>query len=252
MIAVGGRAPDFTLQDQFSRRIGLDRFSGRRHVMLLFYALDFTPTCSTEVPGLEAARDRLRAANTQVLGVSVDSIYCHANWAMSLGGISFPLLSDFHPKGEMAASYGLYLEQKGITDRATVVIDADGIVRHASSVTPDGKRDIGELATICEEVNDAHENTLETLPPAPGLEEDTTLFIRSNCMSSANAMAALTNLHIDSIPVHNVSENEGALYDLIAIAGTGKAPCLVVGGRPRHETAEITAYLAGRVTRIGR
>ena len=141
---------------------------------------------------MEASLDRFRAANTQVLGVSVDSIFCHANWAMHLGGISFPLLADFHPKGAMAASYGLYLEQIGITDRATVIIDADGIVRHASSVTPDGKRDINELATLCEEINEAHENTLETLPPAPGLEEDTTLFIRSNCMFSTNAMAALS------------------------------------------------------------
>jgi hypothetical protein len=200
---------------------------------------------------VEASLGRFRAANTQVLGVSVDSIYCHANWAMSLGGISFPLLADFHPKGAMAASYGLYLEQMGIADRATVIIDADGIVRHASSVTPDGKRDIDGLATLCEEINDAHENTLETLPPAPGIEDDTVLFIRSNCMFSTNAMAALSNLHIDSIPVHNVSENEGALYDLVAIAGKGQAPCLVVGGRPRHEAADIIAYLAGRVTGIG-
>jgi hypothetical protein len=200
---------------------------------------------------VEASLDRFRTANTQVLGVSVDSIYCHANWAMSLGGISFPLLADFHPKGAVASSYGLYLEQKGITDRATVIIDADGIVRHASSVTPEGKRDIDELITLCEEINDAHENTLETFPDAPGLEADTTLFIRSNCMFSTNAMAALGNLHIDSIPVRNVSENDAAFYDLVAIAGKGQAPCLVVGGKPRHEAADIITYLAGRVTQIG-
>jgi hypothetical protein len=199
---------------------------------------------------VEASLDRFRTANTQVLGVSVDSIYCHANWAMSLGGISFPLLADFHPKGAMASSYGLYLEQKGITDRATVIIDADGIVRHASSVTPEGKRDIDELVTLCRQINDAHENTLETFPDAPGLESDTTLFIRSNCMFSTNAIAALGNLRIDSIPVRNVSENEAAFYDLVAITGKGEAPCLVVGGKPRHEAVDIITYLAGRVTEI--
>ena len=200
---------------------------------------------------MEASLDRFRAANTQVLGVSVDSIYCHANWAMSLGGISFPLLADFHPKGAMASSFGLYLEDKGITDRATVIIDADGVVRHVSSVTPAGKRDIGELASLCEEINETHENTLETFPDAPGLEDDTVLFIRSNCMFSTNAMAALGNLHIDSIPVRNVSENEAAFLDLVAIAGKGQAPCLVVDGKPRHEAADIITYLAERVTEIG-
>jgi len=200
---------------------------------------------------VEALLNRFRAANTQVLGVSVDSIYCHANWAMSLGGISFPLLADFHPKGAVASSYGLYLEQAGITDRATVLIDADGIVRHASSVTPDGKRDIAELATLCEEINEAHENTLKTFPNPPGLEEDTVLFIRSNCMFSTNAMAALGNLRIDSIPVRNVTEDAAALDELVAIAGKGQAPCLVVGGKPRHEAADIITYLAGRVTEIG-
>jgi hypothetical protein len=200
---------------------------------------------------VEASLDRFRAANTQVLGVSVDSIYCHANWAMSLGGISFPLLADFHPKGAVASSYGLFLEQTGITDRATVLIDADGVVRHASSVTPDGKRDIAELAALCEEVNEAHETTLKTFPNPPGLEEDTVLFIRSNCMFSTNAMAALGNLRIDSIPVRNVTEDEAALDELVAIAGKGQAPCLVVGGKPRHEAADIITYLAGRVTEIG-
>ena len=200
---------------------------------------------------MEASLDRFRAANTQVLGVSVDSIYCHANWAMSLGGISFPLLADFHPKGAMASSYGLYLEDKGITDRATVIIDADGVVRHVSSVTPAGKRDIGELATLCKEINDVHENTLKTFPDPPGLEDDTVLFVRSNCMFSTNAMAALGNLHIDSIPVRNVSEDAAAHDDLVAIAGKGQAPCLVVGGRPRHEAADIITYLADRVSEIG-
>ena len=144
---------------------------------------------------MEALQERFLAANTQVLGVSIDSIYCHINWAMSLGGISFPLLADFHPKGGAAASFGLYLEEAGITDRATVVIDADGVVRHISSVTPSGKRDIAELAALCEGVNEAHESTLKSFPDPPGLEADTVLFVRSNCMFSTNAVAALGNDH---------------------------------------------------------
>ena len=199
---------------------------------------------------MEALQERFIAANTQVLGVSVDSIYCHLNWAMSLGGISFPLLADFHPKGAAAASYGLYLEAAGITDRATVIIDADGVVRHISSVTPSGKRDIAELAALCEGVNQAHESTLKSFPDPTGLEPDTALFVRSNCIFSTNAVAALGNLHIDTIPVRNVSEDPAALADLEALAGKGQAPCLVVGNTTMHEAADIMKYLADRTPDI--
>lgn len=195
--------------------------------------------------------DRFLAANTQVLGVSVDSLYCHGNWALGLGGVSFPLLADFHPKGAVAKSYGLYLEEPGITDRATVIIDADGIVHHISSVGPGGKRDIAELAALCEGVNNAYQGSLEAFAEAPGLEADTKLYIRSNCMFSTNAMGALHNLHItDQIPVSNVSEDSAALDELVGIAGKGQAPCLVVGGAPKHESADIITYLAKRVSEL--
>jgi len=62
------------------------------------------------VPGLEALKNEFKTCDTQVLGVSVDSRFCHDNWAKSLGGISFPLLQNFHPKGEPAKKYGVYLE----------------------------------------------------------------------------------------------------------------------------------------------
>ena len=118
---------------------------------------------------MEQLLPRFRAAHTQVLGISVDSVYSHANWARDLGGISFPLLADFHPKGAVAAAYGLYLEDKGIDDRATVIIDASGRVRHASSVTPSGERNIEELAQLCQEVDEAFDGKLKDFPEPPGL-----------------------------------------------------------------------------------
>ena len=66
-----------------------------------------------------------------------------------MGGVSLPLLADFHPKGAVAQAYGLYLPEKGITDRATVIIDADGTIRHISSVTPAGQRDMQALLGEC-------------------------------------------------------------------------------------------------------
>lgn len=98
-----------------------------------------------EIPGLNSLREKFAAIDTQVLGISVDSKFCHKAWANGFGGIQFPLLADFHPKGGVAASYGLWLEDKGITDRATVLIGKDGRVKWAESVGPGGARVPGDL-----------------------------------------------------------------------------------------------------------
>jgi len=106
------------------------------------------------MPDIEKNLDAFKAADTQVLSISVDSKYSHDNWAsISLGGISYPLLADFHPKGKVATSYGLYLEEKGITDRATVVIDKQGIVKYVQSVGVGGLRKAEDLLKICQDIN---------------------------------------------------------------------------------------------------
>ena len=96
---------------------------------------------------------RFSAANTTIVGVSVDSQYCHKAWADSLGGVTMPLLADFHPKGATAKAFGVWVEEHGITDRATVIVDKTGVIRHHSSVGIPGKRDLGEIAGLCEGVN---------------------------------------------------------------------------------------------------
>ena len=101
---------------------------------------------------MEQLLPRFRSAHTQVLGVSVDSIYCHANWAAGMGGISFPLLADFHPKGAVADKYGLYLSERGITARAVVVIDKEGVVRFVKQydipTVPDTKEIVAAVQAL--------------------------------------------------------------------------------------------------------
>jgi alkyl hydroperoxide reductase subunit AhpC len=87
-----------------------------------------------------------------VLGVSVDSKFCHKAWADTFGGIDFPLLADFHPKGAVAQKFGLWLEDAGITDRATVLIGKDGKVLWSESVGPGGARVPGDLLAKVEEL----------------------------------------------------------------------------------------------------
>jgi len=96
--------------------------------------------------------DRFNEVDTQVLGVSIDSKHSHKNWAESLGGVSYPLLQDFHPKGSMATSYGTYLEDKGFTARSTVIVDKQGLVQY--SVMASGERVISELLVECKKVNE--------------------------------------------------------------------------------------------------
>jgi alkyl hydroperoxide reductase subunit AhpC len=87
-----------------------------------------------------------------VLGISVDSKYCHKAWAQGFSGIAYPLLSDFHPKGAVAESYGLMLADKGITDRATVLVGKDGKVKWVESVGPAGARQPGQLLAKVKEL----------------------------------------------------------------------------------------------------
>jgi len=69
--------------------------------------------------------------DAQVVGISVDSVPSHAAFAKSIGGIErYPLLADFHPKGEVSKKYGVFIDEKGHCERAIVVVDKQGIVRY--------------------------------------------------------------------------------------------------------------------------
>lgn len=181
------------------------------------------------------------------MGISVDSKFSHAAWAADLGGVRFPLLADFHPKGAVAKSMGLYLEAAGITDRATVILDAGGTVRYAASVGPGGKRDIEALVAAAEAVDAAWEG--EELPAAgrhaPGLTDDAVLYVRDNCAFSRWALAAHKNLGLNT-PVRNVSQDPTALDELIRVGGRGQAPALVVDGHALYESSDII----GRLTEL--
>jgi len=99
----------------------------------------------------EREQERFRAHDAQVVGVSTDSRYANAAWAEKLGGISYPLLSDFYPHGAVAERYGV-LHEKGMPERAIVIVDKDGIVRyidvHMLLEVPDEAAIFEELAKL--------------------------------------------------------------------------------------------------------
>ena len=89
-------------------------------------------------------------AGAKVIGISVDSKWALNAFKAALGADGVTFLADFHPKGEVARLYGVWLEQAGIAGRATFVIDADGVIRDVDEVvpaeTPDADRLIASLA----------------------------------------------------------------------------------------------------------
>ena len=83
------------------------------------------------MPSYEAESADFERYDAQVLGISVDSIPSHIAFAKSIGGITtYPLLADFHPKGEVSKKYGVWIEDKGICERANLIVDKQGIIRY--------------------------------------------------------------------------------------------------------------------------
>jgi mycoredoxin-dependent peroxiredoxin len=122
---VGAPAPEFTLKDQTQQEVSLTSFRGKKRVVLIFYPLDWSPVCTQEHACFVNDMKKFEQLDAQVLGLSVDSVWSHKAYADKMG-IHYPLLADFHPRGAVAAKYGIYLEDKGITGRAIFIIDRDG------------------------------------------------------------------------------------------------------------------------------
>lgn len=145
-LPVGTRAPDFTLPDAEGKPVSLSDFRGK-NVVLVFYPLDWSPACSDQLSLYQSESAEFAWHNAQVIGISVDSIYSHGAWA-AVRGITFPLLADFHPKGEVARRYGVIRNKDGFSDRALYIIDPEGIIRY-KNISPELPMipDIYELIT---------------------------------------------------------------------------------------------------------
>jgi peroxiredoxin len=125
--AVGQPAPDFSLHSTPDQKVSLSELRGRP-VVLVFYPADWSPVCGDQVSLYNELLPEFRGYGAEILGLSVDGVWCHAAFANDRK-LHFPLLADFEPKGEVARRYGVYSESGGISERALFVIDAEGIVR---------------------------------------------------------------------------------------------------------------------------
>jgi peroxiredoxin len=123
----GVRAPEFTLQATPDQGLSLADFRGQP-VVLAFYPADWSPVCGDQMALYNEVLGEFRRHRAALLGVSVDSAWCHAAFAQHRR-LHFPLLADFEPKGAVARSYGAYRAKDGVAERALFVLDGEGTIR---------------------------------------------------------------------------------------------------------------------------
>jgi alkyl hydroperoxide reductase subunit AhpC len=129
-------APDFTAEAVVNsefRTVKLSDYKGK-YVVLFFYPLDFTFVCPTEIIAFSDKIDEFHKRGAEVIGVSVDSKFCHLAWIKTaradggLGGLRYPLVSDLTKT--ISADYGVLMDN-GVALRGTFLIDRNGVLRHS-------------------------------------------------------------------------------------------------------------------------
>ena len=127
ILAPGTTAPDFTLSVTPDQKLSLRDLHGRP-VILAFYPADWSPVCGDQMALYNKILPEFRRFNAELLGISVDGVWCHVAFARQLK-LHFPLMADFEPKGAVARKYGAYRETEGVAERALFVIDHAGIIQ---------------------------------------------------------------------------------------------------------------------------
>jgi peroxiredoxin (alkyl hydroperoxide reductase subunit C) len=127
VITPGTPAPDFRLIDERGERFTRQNLLGRTTV-LVFYPAAFSPVCTDQFQIYEEVLDEFEAAGATLYGVSCDGLWSQKAFKEKLG-ISIEQLSDFEPKGKASRAFGAYFEKTGVSHRALVIIDPDGIVQ---------------------------------------------------------------------------------------------------------------------------
>jgi peroxiredoxin len=119
-------APDFELNATPDQTLRLSALRGKQ-VILAFYPADWSPVCGDQLDLFNATLKYFNNYNAQVIGISVDSAWCHQAFSKDRN-FHFPLLADFEPKGAVSKLYGSYNGSKGSSNRALFIIDEDGVI----------------------------------------------------------------------------------------------------------------------------
>src|SRR3989338_11700329 len=132
MIKIGQKIQDFELEAYHNdeiKKIKLSQYKGK-WLVLIFYPADFTFVCPTELEEAAELYEEFKKLNAEILSISTDTVYAHKAWhehSPSINKVNFPMVAD--PTGKICRGFGTYIEEKGLSLRATFIIDPDGIIK---------------------------------------------------------------------------------------------------------------------------
>ena len=146
-IQPGSPLPTIRLKDQEKQEIDLTSLRGTK-LLLSFHPLAWTGVCQRQMEALEANAEALADLNARAFGISVDAVPSKKAWADAIGVSKTSLLSDFWPHGAAAAALGLFREADGVSERAAVIVDAEGVVRFVKVYPMSEVPDVNEQLEI--------------------------------------------------------------------------------------------------------
>ena len=142
-LIIGDPAPEFSLINQFGETVSLADFKGKKPVVLVFYPLSFSGICTGELCEIRDNFAKFESENVELLAISVDSKFVQKQFAEH-EGYKFSVLADFWPHGQVAKDYGVFLEEHGIANRGTFVINKDGVLVSKFITAPGQARSLDE------------------------------------------------------------------------------------------------------------
>jgi peroxiredoxin len=144
---IGRPAPDFELRDQHGQRVRLSSFRGVKGVVVMFYPYAFSGVCTGELCSVRDNLSTFESDEVQLVAVSCDPMFSLRAFA-DQDGLTFPLLSDFWPHGEVARAYGVFDEERGCAGRSTFIVDKAGTLRWTVHNAMPDARDLEEQARV--------------------------------------------------------------------------------------------------------
>lgn len=151
-LKLGDKAPDFTLPSLSGQKVSLGRYLGIKNVIISFVPAAWTPVCSEQWPGYNVAKSLFEKNDAILLGITTDNLPTLYAWTQQMGGVWFPVLSDFWPHGEVSDKYGV-LRSNGTSERAIFLIDKKGIIRYIDIHDINERPDLKALVQELEKVN---------------------------------------------------------------------------------------------------
>ncbi|KAK1397289.1 Thioredoxin-dependent peroxiredoxin [Heracleum sosnowskyi] len=168
---VGNVAPDFEAEAVFDQEfinVKLSDYIGKKYVILFFYPLDFTFVCPTEITAFSDRHAEFDKINTEILGVSVDSVFSHLAWVQTdrksggLGDLNYPLVSDVTKS--ISKKFGVLIPDQGIALRGLFIIDKEGVIQHSTINNLAIGRSVDETLRTLQALQFVQENPDEVCP----------------------------------------------------------------------------------------